>query len=93
VPDVAALKAWAAENGLGDRSVEQLLKEDQVIELVQRELNRQSGPIKGYERVRGFVLSEEEFTPENGMLTPSLKVKRRAVLAKYQDQIEALYKQ
>ena len=41
-------------------------------------------------KVRG-VLTGEEFTPENGMLTPSLKVKRRAVLAKYGDQIEALY--
>jgi long-chain acyl-CoA synthetase len=72
--------------------VEQLLEEDDVIDLIERELNRQSGPIKGYERVRGFVLTDEEFTPENGMLTPSLKVKRRAVMAKYGDQIEKLYK-
>jgi len=91
VPDIAALEKWAEQNGLGDRSMEQLLKEEQVEDLIQRELNRQSGPIKGYERIKGFVLTDEEFTPENGMLTPSLKVKRRAVLAKYGDQIEALY--
>ena len=91
VPDIAALEKWAEQNGLGDRSMEQLLKEEQVEDLIQRELNRQSGPIKGYERIKGFVLTGEEFTPENGMLTPSLKVKRRAVLAKYGDQIEALY--
>ncbi len=92
VPDLAALNGWAEEHGLGDRSVEQLLKEDEVVDLIERELNRQSGPIKGYERVRGFVLTDEEFTPENGMMTPSLKVKRRAVMAKYGDQIEAVYK-
>lgn len=91
VPDMAALNGWAEEHGLGDRSVEQLLEEDEVIDLIERELNRQSGPIKGYERVRGFVLTDEEFSPENGMMTPSLKVKRRAVMAKYGDQIEALY--
>ncbi|MCH8900330.1 MAG: long-chain fatty acid--CoA ligase [Acidobacteria bacterium] len=91
VPDLEALNGWAEELGLGDRSVEQLLKETAVVDLIGRELNRQSGPIKGYERVRGFVLTDEEFTPENGMLTPSLKVKRRAVMAKYGDQIEALY--
>jgi len=91
VPDMAALEAWAGEHGLGDRSVEQLLKEDQVTDLIQTELNRQSGPIKGYERIKGFVLADEEFTPENGMLTPSLKVKRRAIMAKYGDEIEALY--
>ena len=91
VPDLVALNGWADKHGLGDRSVEQLLEEDDVIDLIERELNRQSGPIKGYERVRGFVLTDEEFTPENGLLTPSLKVKRRAVMAKYGDQIETLY--
>ncbi len=91
VPDLVALEAWAGENGLGDRSVDQLLKEDAVVDLIQREINRNSGPIKGYERVRSFVLSGDEFTPENGMLTPSLKIKRRAVMAKYGDAIEALY--
>ena len=91
VPDLVALTGWADKHGLGDRSVEQLLQEDEVIDLIERELNRQSGPIKGYERVRGFVLTDEEFTPENGLLTPSLKVKRRAVMAKYGDQIEKLY--
>jgi len=91
VPDLDALKAWAKKNELGDRSVEQLLKEEKAKDLIERELNRQSGPIKGYEKVRGFVLTGEEFTPENGMLTPSLKVKRRAIMAKYGDEIEALY--
>ena len=93
VPDIEALKRWADDNGLGDRSIEQLLKEEQVADLIQLELNRHSGPIKGYEKIRGFVLSDEEFTPENGMLTPSLKIKRRAIVAKYGDEIEALYSQ
>jgi long-chain acyl-CoA synthetase len=91
VPDIEALKAWADDHGLGDRSTGQLLKEEKVADLIQLELNRQSGPIKGYEKIRGFVLTDEEFTPENGMLTPSLKIKRRAILAKYGDEIEALY--
>ena len=91
VPDIEALKRWADDNGLGDRSIEQLLKEEQVTDLIQLELNRYSGPIKGYEKIRGFVLSDEEFTPENGMLTPSLKIKRRAIMTKYGDEIEALY--
>ena len=93
VPDIEALKRWADDNGLGDRSIEQLLKEEQVTDLIQLELNRYSGPIKGYEKIRGFVLSDEEFTPENGMLTPSLKIKRRAIMTKYGDEIEALYSQ
>jgi long-chain acyl-CoA synthetase len=91
VPDAEALELWAGDNGLGEGSLDQLLKEDRVKELIQREVNRHSGPIKGYERVRKFILTPEEFTPENGMLTPSLKVKRRAVMAKYGDALDALY--
>jgi long-chain acyl-CoA synthetase len=41
--------------------------------------------------VRRFVLESEEFTPENGMLTPSLKIKRRAIMAKLGADIDALY--
>jgi long-chain acyl-CoA synthetase len=41
--------------------------------------------------VKKFVLIPEEFTQESGMLTPTLKLKRRAVLARYQALIDPLY--
>ncbi len=91
VPDMDALTKWAADHGLGDLSGEALLESDTVSDLYQREIDRLSGSIKGYEQVRGFVLEDEEFTPENGMLTPSLKVKRKAVLDRYGDDLEKLY--
>jgi long-chain acyl-CoA synthetase len=91
VPDMDALTKWAEDHGLGDLSEDSLLESDKVNDLYQREIDRLSGGIKGYEKVKGFVLEEEEFAPENGMLTPSLKVKRRAVMAKYGEDIEALY--
>ena len=37
------------------------------------------------------VLEDEEFTPENGMLTPSLKIKRRAIMEKLGADINELY--
>ncbi len=91
VPDKEALTKWAERHGLDDLSEDALLDSDEVNDLYQREIDRLSGGIKGYERVKGFVLEEEEFAPENGMLTPSLKVKRRAVIEKYGDDIEKLY--
>ncbi|MEN8234837.1 MAG: long-chain fatty acid--CoA ligase [Actinomycetota bacterium] len=92
VPDMDALVKWAERHGLGDLSHDALLESEKVSDLYQREIDRLSGSIKGYEKVRGFVLEDEEFTPENGMLTPSLKVKRRAVMTRYGDDIEKLYK-
>lgn len=92
VPDMDALAKWAERHGLGDLSEDALFASEEVNDLYQREIDRLSGGIKGYERVKGFVLEDEEFAPENGMLTPSLKVKRRAVIQKYGDDIEKLYK-
>jgi long-chain acyl-CoA synthetase len=91
VPDVEYLEKWAAENSLDASDLEALLADEKVQELFTTELNRGQASIKRYERVRDFVLEPEEFTPENGMLTPSLKIKRRAVMAKFGDEIDAMY--
>ncbi len=91
VPDMEALTKWAEKHGLGDLSEDALLGSKEVSDLYQREIDRLSGEIKGYEKVRAFVLEDEEFAPENGLLTPSLKIKRRAVMEKYGEDIETLY--
>ena len=46
---------------------------------------------KGFEAIKDFALIAEDFTTDNGMLTPSLKVKRRKVIEKYGKAVEALY--
>ena len=43
------------------------------------------------EKVKRFKLIEEEFTIENGMLTPTLKLKRKKILEKYKQDLEKLY--
>jgi long-chain acyl-CoA synthetase len=44
-----------------------------------------------YERVKKFILLTKEWTIEGGELTPTLKLKRRILLERYKDAIEALY--
>lgn len=91
IPDAEYLAKWADENGLDSSDLDALLTDVKVKELFKTEINRGQSSIKHYERVRDFVLDAEEFTPENGMLTPSLKVKRRAVMARFGDEIDAMY--
>ena len=55
------------------------------------EIDRLSAEFKGYERIKKITLAAEDFTQENGMLTPTLKLKRRNVLAKWGEAIERLY--
>lgn len=88
VPDKAALEKWAADNGktLGD-----VEKSDEVKQLIEEELKKYAKGFKGFERPEKFVLTSEDFTTDNGMLTPTLKLKRRNVLQKYEPALDALY--
>ena len=43
------------------------------------------------EKVKKFILIEEEFTIENGLMTPTLKLKRKKIIEKYQQELEKLY--
>lgn len=91
VPDLEYLEHWAKEKGLATNDLDALLRDADVRDLFKTEINRAQSSIKHYERVRDFILEGEEFTPENGMLTPSLKIKRRAIMAKLGSEIDALY--
>src|SRR6516164_5216310 len=88
VPDSEALRVWAEKQGitLGD-----VRTNKQVRDLIRGEIDTLSKDIKGYERVQDFVLCLEDFTTENGMLTPTLKVKRRVVLDHYGKDLDSLY--
>ncbi len=59
--------------------------------LIADEIDRLSSDFKGYEKVRNFHIGQEDFTTENGMLTPTLKLKRRIVQKRYGDAIDSLY--
>jgi long-chain acyl-CoA synthetase len=91
VANVDAVKAWGKDNGVSESDTDKLLASSKVRELFKKELSRYGDKFKGYEEVKDFALIGEDFTTENGMLTPSLKVKRRKVVERYQDLIDALY--
>ncbi len=88
VADVDAVKRWAEQQG---RSVADLSADPEVKELLKQELKKYSESFKSFERPQEIAVVTEDFTVENGMLTPSLKLKRRTVLAKYGEKIQALY--
>jgi long-chain acyl-CoA synthetase len=91
VPDMDAVKAWAKGQSISADSDEKLLENAKVKEMMQSEVEKASGEFKGFEKVKRVTLTAEDFTTQNDLLTPSLKVKRRVVWQKYGPQIEALY--
>jgi len=90
VPDRLAVEQWAGKQGL-EEDVEGLLEHPKVLELVGQHLEEQSKSFKNYERPRKFKLIAEEFTVENGMLTPKMSVKRNVVQERYGKEIEELH--
>ncbi len=91
VANVDAIKQWAGDNGVGESDTEALLKNEKVRARYKKEVEEFSGHFKGFEGVKDFALISEDFTADNGMLTPSLKVKRRTVMEKWGTMLDALY--
>jgi long-chain acyl-CoA synthetase len=91
VPNLENLPGWAQQNGLAGKSPAELCKEPALRRAVQLEIAENSKDFKGFEKIMNFALLPEEFSTENGMLTPSLKIKRNIVVERFKDQLEALY--
>jgi long-chain acyl-CoA synthetase len=87
VPERDALEKWAAGQAVGLR-VEDMT---QVRALLQSEILVHSHGLRPYEVPKNFVVAHENFTTVNGLLTPTLKVRRQKVLERYGAEIEALY--
>jgi long-chain acyl-CoA synthetase len=91
VANVDAVKDWAAQNGVAAAGVDALLQEPRVRDLFKGEIEKYSREFKGFESVQDFALIATDFTTENGMLTPSMKLKRRKVMEEHGKAIEDIY--
>ncbi len=91
IPDFAALDKWAEKNNLPKDHTE-LLKKEETKKFLENEIvNQLKATYGNYEIPRKFIFIAEPFSLENGMLTQTMKLKRRVVFDKYKDQIEKLY--
>jgi long-chain acyl-CoA synthetase len=88
VLDEPAINKWARDQGL---EIKDPTNDQAVRALIARELETRAHHFKGYEKPKAFQLITEDFTVENGLLTPSLKVRRKLVLDLYLAKLEALY--
>jgi long-chain acyl-CoA synthetase len=92
VPDFDVLRHYAKEKGLPTDTNTLVARQD-IIEMIgEAIINQLKGKFGGYEIPKKFLILPEAFSLDNGTLTQTMKLKRKVVLDRLMDQIEALYK-
>ena len=88
--DPVELGRWAAEDGV-EGDLPTLARSPRVRELLQGVVDDVNRDRSRYEQVKRFAIVPRDFTMEEGEVTPTLKLRRRAVQEHFADEIEALY--
>jgi len=90
-PAFAALEEWARQHGVAYRSRAELATLTEVQELYEGIVEQINHNLARYERLKKVLVIGEELSIENGTLTPTLKLRRRSVEARYRNEIDRLY--
>jgi long-chain acyl-CoA synthetase len=88
-PDAAA--AFAAREGIEYHSIADLADDPKVLEAIATGVLEVMRPFNRAEQVKKWTVLGEEWQPDSDELTPTSKLKRRVIVAKYAEQIEAMY--
>ena len=91
VPDFTKLKEFAAEHNISATSNRQLIENKEILQIYEKLLRNISRQLATHEKVRKFLLVDESFAIENGLMTPTLKLKRKEILKRYNPEIDNLY--
>jgi long-chain acyl-CoA synthetase len=91
VPDYENLAPWAQAHGLDPANRPALARDPRVVALIEAETLGRLNGFARYEMPKKITVLSEEFTVNAGLLTPTLKVRRKAVEEVYRTEIEAMY--
>jgi long-chain acyl-CoA synthetase len=91
VLDPEAAVVWAKSHAKESLSLAELATDPDVIAEVQAGIDDVNQQFAQVEQIKKFTLVGEEWLPDSDMLTPTSKLKRRGVNARYADEIEAMY--
>jgi long-chain acyl-CoA synthetase len=92
-PNFAPLEDWARANNVGFSSRAELVANPKVQTLYQGIAEEVNQNLARFEKLKRVLLVPDEFTAENGALTPTLKLRRRVIEERYRTQIDELYAQ
>jgi long-chain acyl-CoA synthetase len=91
VLDADFAPAWASQQGIEDTSLEALSHDDKARAAVQEGVDAANAKLARVEQIKKFTIIEGDWLPGGDELTPTMKLKRKPIDAKYQESIEAMY--
>lgn len=91
IPEFMALREWCKSQGIEYTSDAEMVKNQQVIRLLQTEVVKANKEFAQYEQVKKISLLPVLWSVETGEITPTLKPKRKVIMAKYKEAIEGMF--
>jgi long-chain acyl-CoA synthetase len=91
VLDADFAPAWAAQQGIGESTLESLANDDRVRAAVQEGVDSANAKLARPEQVKKFTIVESDWLPGGEELTPTMKLKRKPIAEKYAREIDAMY--
>ncbi len=91
VPDAVVVEEWCKRHDHPFPGMAGIAGDDRLRERIEREVNELMASFAKWEQVKKITILPAVFTIDGGELTPTLKLKRKPIMAKYADAIEAMY--
>ena len=90
-PNFEYIENWMKEKNIQEK-IDEIYRNDKLINEIQKDIDIHNEKFAQWEKIKKFELTSDPWTIENGLLTPTMKLKRKAIKSKYQDLINKIYK-
>ncbi len=91
VPNFPFLHEWCSRHGVKYRDNAELIKIEQVVQRYQKEVSLINKQLGQTEHIKRFKLVHDEWAPQSGELSPTLKLRRRYLIEKYKGLIQEIF--
>ncbi len=90
-PNIEYITQWLDNKGIKTNSLQEACKETSLLEAIQKDIDEHNEKFGAWEQIKRFELIPEEWSIDEGHLTPTMKLKRKVVKEKYNSIIEKMY--
>ena len=91
IPNFNHLKDYASEHRITFENNEELLTKPEIVQLMRNAVDEVNKNLAPHENIKKYRLINDEWTPGNNMLSQTLKLKRRNIVAKYKEVIDEMF--